>query len=358
MAILSKKRCLLLVGNGFSCGFVNHFGLQQHIDLINILPPPDWLNREQLPISGTGLQKGLWDPTRYPELHSEYSRLQSQGVGRADMFLELCRILSENAAFAVAGKKSLAFDNRSPAMQFRYYLWHLFRRYWLYIKEIAGNLFIEEYPWYDVLHSLCCAFDLTVVSYNYEFILESLLYEIARPGSKLAIKHPIVGCAELLRRRQAGDVVVLKPHGCISHTLPLGGGEGAGLFIVNGLKVNAPNGYRPDYELRNCPSLPDIVPPGHSEGHLGNLDTDVADATRAAFAQADYLVVCGFSGRGPDASELEGFLRCANKVCCVHVGLWKNRDHERSATAMLLRRYSRKYTFVDSSSVALIPFLM
>ena len=275
------------------------------------------------------------------------------------MFLKMCEMLRAKSAFAKntwpadfdggSCNTSIDFHNRTAAIQFRYYLWRLFREYWQRFLASSHTLPIDQFAWYFVLKHLIWVYELTLVSYNYDFLIESMLWDI-----KCHTIHPIVDCVAQMRKRKENDVVVLKPHGCISHAYPIGGAEGAGLCIVVNSKIET---YSVNYNLSDCPSIPDIVPPGHDEAHLANADSDVAQATGLAFEHADILVICGFSSSGPDAIELEGLLRRSKQIPCVHVGLMRFSDHK-GTTATLLKRYSSNYQFVDAGSVGLVPSLL
>ncbi len=346
------KKCVLLIGNGVSRGLIEYFGLQQRIDLVNLLPPPDWIREKVIPLSGSNLKKGLWDESRYPELHRLYNQLLRAGVPPKDIFWGICQALTAMPAFSTTGK-SISYINFTAPVQFRRYLWNLFREYWLHFRSNSQHLPIENYPLYSVLHNLAHAFELTVVSYNYDFLIESLFWWLEK-HRQCQVKCPTVDCVHALKRRTRRDVVILKPHGCISHQSPIGGSEAGELYVVDCTS----HGSTADYSLVNCPSIPDIVPPGHSSSHLADAATDIADATRDAFQYTDCLIVCGFSATGPDADELEMLLQRARRIRVVHIGLWKNKDDCNTNAATLLKKYASEYYFVDSSSVALTPSLL
>lgn len=346
------KKCVLLIGNGFSCGLIEYFGLQQNIDLVNLLPPPDWMREKVIPMSGSNLKKGLWDESRYPELHRLYNQLVLAGTSQKEMFWRICQALTDQPAFSIEGK-SISYVNFTAPVQFRCYLWNLFREYSLYFQSNCQHPPIDNYPLFSVLHTLARLYELTVVSYNYDFWAESLFWWIEKQR-QCRVKCPAVECVHALQRRAIRDVVFLKPHGCISHQSPFGGSEAGEVYVVNCISL----GSGADYNLRSCPSIPDIVPPGHSASHLADAATDIAEATRIAFQHADCLVVCGFSATGPDADELEMLLQRARRVRVVHVGLWKNKDDCNTNAATLLKKYASQYYFVDSSSVAIIPSLL
>jgi hypothetical protein len=89
------------------------------------------------------------------------------------------------------------------------------------------------------------------------------------------------------------------------------------------------------------PAFPDLVPPGHSEIHLADCETDVRSAVEYAIANADALILSGLSARSPDTAEVEGYLKyLRDDTLVLHHG--RNGDEDNPA-GQLLRKYSTNY---------------
>jgi len=261
----------------------------------------------------------------------------------------VCSELARSFAFSVDAHR-ISFTNRHPGLQLRCYLWHLFHLYQETFLNRCGAPPIDDWPWYPVIQCLLRDTRLTIVSYNYECLIETIVSDCF-----YSYFSPPVFCVEQASSRTAEEIVVLKPHGSISHTFPsYGGSEGGGLFVVN----NCDGGWRfarNEIELHECPSFPDLVPPGHSQYHLANYETNVMQAVKHSFAEADFVLLCGFRAAGPDATELEAFLEACNPgTPAAHVGL-RSADDESNSAGNLLRRFCAPYAFFDAAEVQSIP---
>lgn len=208
-----------------------------------------------------------------------------------------------------------------------------------------------DWAWAHLLADLTTHYRLSVVSYNYEFLLERLLMQM-----NLAVlsnpQHHLLDWTWRLQR----EVPVFKPHGSIFHkTLGLIAGSNLWLKKIR-LQECCSNLFSRFEPPAACPSYPDLVPPGHAKEHLANFETDVASAIECAIVDADFVVLCGLSAAAPDTDELDGYLSLlGGRRAAVHVGLRTSSiNDEHNGAGRLLQRYASAYRFF---SVGELPFV-
>jgi hypothetical protein len=133
-------------------------------------------------------------------------------------------------------------------------------------------------------------------------------------------------------------------------------GQNPWLSQITNINIgNIPQGTS-EYPVTNrCVLVPDLVPPGHNEKHLIDMDTDVFPAIIQAIAQCDALILCGLRAGEPDTPEVERYLsHLRDGTPAIHVDLCLD-----TPAGAMLKRYSPSgYHGLDISHVATIHNLV
>lgn len=355
----TRPRCVLVIGNGVSIDFLETFKLSKRVNVQSIIPPPSWVQELEIPMTGSAVVKPLWSEERYPELFLSWQRYF--GSTDSATFQGFCEFGKNEWAFDRPDSNHLtqqypSFSTRSAAMQLRYYLWHLFVTY---DKEVRENLNVDlhqlmQWKWTKLLLELHLRFRLTVVSYNYDFFVEPIFRDLG-----IDYYVPAHNCVQHWIVRDINEVCILKPHGCIAHVSQhIGGGESAGLMIVQ--NFSAPSFSKFVYPpTENCPSLPDLVPPGHYKDHYANSISGVENAVDIAFRDCDVLICGGFSAAGPDKREFAGYCDKLNRVQnLAAIGLKRFNDDKNDASNILkaiAEKRGAQFSFFDSEEILTFP---
>lgn len=353
------KRCVLMVGNGFSISLLKETNLWVKIPIGSLLPPDESV--QYLPfLDDRFAERPLWDEIIWPRLWSEYHLWKASGRGSNkpyDFFAHLAR--THTKVFTHPTSKSIQIlDFADITYELRYYLWQMFRYFDKVWCEEAGWRKVNHWSWYNPLKRLAVESNLTIISFNYDCFLDSTFYFqsefriIDAPGRLLY--HP-KRCCELLGIRQPRDVVLLKPHGSMMR-VPYAGisfGQNPWLWHMSKFHIKSIAQGRTEYPVRNrCGLPPGLVPPGHNEKHLIDMDTDVVPAIGQTIRECDAFILCGLSAGEPDTAEVEKYLsNLRSGTPTIHVDLC----HDTPA-ADLLKRYSPSgYQTLDISRVKTLP---
>ena len=309
------QNCVLVVGNGFSISLLHATDLSDRIVLGSILPPDESVR--YLPFQADRFdERPLWDQAIWPLLWKEYHLWKNSPNSSTEpwaFFGHLAR--THTCIINKPPEKSIKIEDfRHVTYELRYYLWQLFRYYEQIWTAGLGRRQVEAWDWWRPLRYLASNTNLTVISFNYDCFFDSTLYfrgqygVIDKPGRFLF--HP-KKCCEMLGTRQPGDVVLLKPHGSMMWE-PYSGvsfGQNPWISQCTDINIREVKQGRREYPVTNrCVLVPDLVPPGHNEKHLIDMDTDVFQAVPQAIAQCDALVLCGLRAGEPDTAEVERYL--------------------------------------------------
>ena len=363
----SRPRCVLYVGDGFSRSLREHYGVGKEIVTWPLFPPPAHIC--YIPAKSTFPDQfdehtKLADPQLFPALWKSWRDWQKNAAmpAAADAFLAFCTFFAAQERAFESGKSNghshLAFDRGSPGIQLRAYLWNLFKVYDHMFSEAVKRGSLDGWDWWPVIQMLAASTHLTVISYNYDTNIEGLLNTLKHPRFTV----PVSDCVARIREGSQNEIIVLKPHGSIVHSLlsSIHGGPNPwlaseNLFAFTDCKMDSPI----DHSLNWCPILPDLVPPGHDYLHLANYDADIQDGIFEALRNAELLIWCGLSGREPDRSEFTKQLANLRlKTPVLHIGVESTNSQigdDKGEAADLLRASSCIYTFRDKRHVYSIP---
>lgn len=355
------RNCVLVVGNGLSIGLLNSVGLSDKIKLTTLLPPDP--SAIYIPFMDDRFrQRPLWDQEIWPRLWSEYYAWKSSPNGTNniyDFFTFLAN--TQTLLFTDASSNSIKIKEFSHiTFELRYYLWQLFRYHDRIWNDNTGWRLVDKWDWRDVLKRLRADYNLTIISFNYDCFLDSTLYIQGPfgviPAPNQLLYHP-KRCMEIFQIRKPGDVMLLKPHGSMMYN-PYGGlisiGQNPWIDQIEDCEWSDLRGPgRRQYPVSDqCLLVPDLVPPGHNEKHLIDLDTDVVPAINSSISECDVLILCGLRAAEPDKAEVDRYLsnlRYGTPI--LHVDI--NRDNP---AGKILKKYSPTgYKEIEVGEVATIP---
>ncbi len=353
-----KPKIVLIVGNGFSRGFVKHLNLNEEVATSQLIPPPEWVtympfdNDPQVALWAEG--KPLWSPDLFPLLWQDWLKKPAEKSPKEYLKGLYEQYALEEREFLLSSKirGKISFCPRSHrAYQLRAYLFNLFREYERILDKNGSTQGIGGWEWVIVLHILIRYYEITIVSFNYDCIIEKI---ISYPLEEFKVYQPILDfwySKESLAMSRR--VKLLKPHGSMSHRsgtqFNLGSNKWLSEEIDLEYKHNIFVGYVPTFPIREYPTIPDLVPPGHAGDHLFNPQFDFVSTISKEIANCDGLILCGLSASEPDKSEVEGYLQALRKnIPVIHVGLKNGEvDDEMNDAGILLRRYGLYQEFCN-----------
>ena len=356
------RNCVLMVGNGFSISLLRATGMSGKIALGSILPPDN--SARYLPFVDDGFnERPLWDEAIWPLLWKEYHSWETLTDSTTDLYAFFGHLADTRSQFITnRAAKSIEIENfQHITYELRYYLWQLFRYYENIWTTGFGWRNVETWEWWMPIKYLASNVNLTVISFNYDCFFDSTLYfqgqySVINPPGRLLF-HP-KKCVEILRDRRPGDVALFKPHGSMMRS-PYAGisfGQNPWLSRITKFEASDISQGRTEYPVTNrCIFVPDLVPPGHNEKHLIDMDTDVFPAINQAINQCDALILCGLRAGEPDTPEVERYLsNLRDGTLAFHVDL--NLDTPAGA---ILKRYSPTgYHGLEISQIANIHNLI
>ncbi len=343
-----RARLVFVVGDGFTQGYLASRGAAASIPcrMDDLFPAAPCV--EYIPVLHDQLTPGpIWDTSRFPMLLDAWQSASTDAWG----FVTHCA--TTGPINKDLHKAAWSFKTASLEYQLRAYLWHYFRWVNQSLTKIGHDF--TKWNWTGPLDFLARNFNLSCVSYNYDFVLE---HAISTHGAS-PLGCPVEGVVRFYNWLPLGGTLVLKPHGSatfgnFSQFLPLE--DSANLWLEDVVfDRNAGN----DWETTSSPhplyfpTLPDLVPPGHSYQHLSNPMAETRLAAEMFAKGAQIVVVCGLSGRGPDEPEVSSLLGCLSPQCLrFHVGLDRDRN---SPDANGLRAVPDRYYFLHSNEVQNLP---
>ena len=343
-----RPKCVLLVGDGFTQGFVNDEDLGDRIDTRteSLLPPPEYVTYVPEPDDRFG-PGPLWRRELFPLLWDAWHAWTATGKSGFRQYCSELRPLNPDR-----DKGLWTVDSATAAHQLRAYLWHLFRYYDRVIDEHCKVQPIRTWEWPQCLGFLFRNFKTVGISYNYDVLLERCVAGFH--GVKVGSYVDSPPLEVLARGMPAEGFFCLKPHGSLGHVSVPQLFGGSNLWLANfhfdrcmlvGMRT------RFDLALENCPALPDLVPPGQDYRDLCDPDSRVQEAAKLFVGNCHLLIVCGLSGCAPDDKEIAGLLEQTNRNCAVvHIGLAARNDYD-TPVGQHLRSHVDHYEFIDASEL-------
>lgn len=343
-----RAKVLLVVGDGFTQSFLQSQSLASSIPcrMNDLFPAASCV--EYVPVQHDQFTRGpLWDPSKFPSVVNAWN---AGGMNPWDFVSQFAKSGPMNNAVSLG---SWSFKTASPEYQLRAYLWHYFR--WVNEALSQSKHDFSRWKWSAPLSFLANSFNLSCVSYNYDCFLETAVSTLGAVRLGCPVER-VVQFHDCLPER---DTLVLKPHGSATfgnffQMLPRE--DSANLWLEDvAFERNGGNDWETVVRRQHdCfPTLPDLVPPGHSYEHLSNPMSETRLAAELFATLADFVVFCGLSGKGPDEPEVKAFMQKLSPNCIrFHIGL----DADRSTpVAAGLGSASGRYYFVHADDVLDLP---
>jgi len=336
-------RLVLVIDDGFSRSFLHAHGLADQAVTGYLLPPPD---------------SAMYLPGEHDNFTRRPLRLTEQFPRLADSWNKFCdsnpRLTSPREKFRSFCREreseAGSSDRNGPLegtcfydtvdVQFRFYLWFLFKWYNGLIDRAIRNDFNANWPWNAGLKKLAIVFDLAVISFNYDLVCERSLDRYSTGVNQNM---------QALRMKWLFQPAVIKPHGSIALSIGQKGLDrmwGDNPWLGDAVLSASDLGVRFDPSLIRNPFAPDIVPPGHAGKHLWNFRSDATDAAHEAIRSADAVLVCGLSGDEPDTAEVDQLLsQMQGRVPAYQIDLEDGRERP---TTKALKRFSGEFQFFEA----------
>jgi hypothetical protein len=359
-----RPRCVLVLGDGFTQGFLKSQGLDEsvrsrisgHFDNHELLKYEPAQNETRMWERRPWRDAPFWSEIHWPKL---YRRWQDGGFTDAWAFYNA---LAEEQINPTPGAEGV--DQRSIAYELRCYLWHMMRSWqrviWLAIEK-KGH-YDGRWEWFYLLPLLVRKYHLTAVTFNYDEVFRDALFDSTREYPELAgiayrrsISRPI----QYLENLPAETVVSLHVHGSIAHWLEGGFEAAAGEVpnpwltegnVIRGSYSLDSTSYQVDPKLKSgIPYFPSLLPPGHGGTDMGNFTAPWLNASRHArwyIGHADLAIFCGLSGRPPDTGEVRYIVgELKRKTRVYQVGC------ERDVPLTHMLSAHPNYTFIEAASL-------
>jgi len=315
-----RPRCTLILGDGFTQGFLESQGLRNKIrmSINDHFPPPE--NVMYLPVENDCFEKSyLWDLKKWPRLYSLWE--ESHKLAGRDFYSSL----PKSDVNRDKRKGQLSYDTGSVGFELRCYLWHLFRAHHIELMSHINSFDLNKWEWIKPFSMLMSEFALGVASFNYDLLIEFILHEVYRAQ---IIPHDLGVEGDFLRR-PINSIALYKMHGSIAYYLNTGMShmirpranpwlEGS---IYNSNSIG--NAYLDiNTEMRTFPEFPDMVPPGHYGEDKLNPQSAVLPLSKCHINASKLVVFCGLSAAEPDTDEVRELIGAIpSDAVVIQVGL-------------------------------------
>src|SRR5580658_5923005 len=171
-----RPRCVLILGDGFTQGFLHHYGLEGTAPSRVSAHFPSPAGKPYFPVPGDrfGTEPSeLWDARKWDDLFKAWDRL---GGGDPYGFYQRCA--SERISSTV-NQGTWSFNTGSLAYQLRAYLWHFFVSFQRVIdKDLIDRPLLfasDSWLWSRLIKLLDTDFRLAVVTFNYDLVAKRII---------------------------------------------------------------------------------------------------------------------------------------------------------------------------------------
>lgn len=295
---LWKKKTVFIVGNGLSIDLLNRSSLNKnawdlsnffkHGDLVPVPPQlvkTNFLSQKYLPY--------LWEAGARPNTSKEDSD---------EIFERLVSLASIALNYRHLNFPSM-YQCLNPYQDLLYFI----RYKMIYYKRLAeGRIDYENWPWIKFIKDLSVDHSITIINYNYDIWLEQALTINKIPFHRAPIE----------KRKDAGELEVIKPHGSIDQKQQLSISKVMNFPLKNLIIENQSNITEiiPQENLDEIVHQVDLIPPMGTSND-GRVDTfcnwsnAAHEAALTACKNALHVVFAGLSYYFPDRAELNDLFR-------------------------------------------------
>jgi NAD-dependent SIR2 family protein deacetylase len=191
----------------------------------------------------------------------------------------------------------------------------------------------EDLGWYEAFARILCGSDSFVLSFNYDLVLEEVLWWRTGCGEDYYLSFDEVRVSPLARRPKR-HIPLLKLHGSVSFLWCM-----ECHFSVNRYSHTMSGAYE-ETPCPRCTSrlLPLLIPPTYRKAvEFGPVLHSLWAKADKLFEEADRLIVCGFSFSPPDSDFRKRFLHALKQNKKLKEVIIVNHDHAtcRSIAALL-----------------------
>ncbi len=335
-----SKKLFLVLGNGFTIDFLKHIGQVDDIDVINL-----FRRGAEVPWPATGIPgflsfkhcPNLWTLGARPNMNTE------EAMSLIEEIITCVHVYVSRKKLEGIGSHRTTNIYLHAYFELIQYIRHLFA---FYDSQMKGRMDDAiEWPWLQFIkqaNESPCYSEITIVTYNYDVLLENLLNEFEIP-----FKVGIVGSDKVGNAK----IKILKPHGSIS-------------FLHNQKNDKDLYGIKYDQKIQDA-SIDDLsvgygdlddnylisalIPPaGDSERFKHIWSSPIrAEAKRRVdeLSKDDEMIICGLSYWHVDRSELdELFTGCDPSLDVTMV----NPNPPRTLDAVLTSMFSNFVTYPNS----------
>lgn len=337
------KKLFMVIGNGFSIDFLNHIGLADEIDVINL-----FRHGTEVPWPTTGVP-GFLSFKHCPHLWNLGAR---PNMKADDAMLLIEDIITCVNVYASKEKKNPVGHDYRPNDIYIYaykellqYLKHLFIFYDKKVSSISENS--ETWPWLQFIkhaHESDYYSDVVIVTYNYDIWLERLLKKFSIP-----FNIGLVG-----DNNPDSKITILKPHGSISfiHKQVMDK-DSYSIKLDNELLDGSSDEFTVNYEnLDNNYLVSALIPPAGESSRFNHTWASQIRGTAkhkaAKLDKNDEMIICGLSYWHVDRAELDELLVSCDPLLNV---IMVNPNPQRTINAVLTSVFSNFVTYSGSATL-------
>lgn len=347
------NRLFVILGNGFSIDFLNHFSsiddsIKGKIDVCNLFRLGDSINPPWTNSPGFlsfKITPELWKlGARTTISTKESAALIEEIITCANMYFDfICKPKQQEKRLKMQEDEHLYLKAYSELLS---YLRHLF----IYYNELVSQKSLENFvqsdsswgwlKFFKKIHMEKKFERIVFVTYNYDIWLERLLTIFDIPYSIYGFDNP-----------QDSIVEIIKPHGSISFVPQEESLSNYGINYSLNFEDLPLEDFKIQFENLDSASHGAMIPPAGDSGRLHNTDTwaktlrERAEEAAKAIESNDNVILCGLSYGYVDRKELDGILLNLNQECNF---TFINPNPPRDLNAVLMTIF-RNYVLLSSS---------
>lgn len=382
-----RARCALVIGDGFTQGFLRYNGIHTEIPctISDLIPASDQIH--YLPTQGDIFDDNVFfTQDKWPQIF----KLFEEGLSGVDFFKQVSKQkINPNYQNGL-----WSLNNNTIGYELRCYLWHYFRSIHKALFE-GNHKFNLKYEWYNILKTILEKFFLQVISFNYDFVLPfmidhtSLLYAPYTFNKRLygLYQFPVeMSYDYYMNFYDINAIPMIYIHGSwvnqvhfpfpnmiippryikkYNSDIEIMGNviDGGSMASIEGFFANPwilekfifENNYistassKVDLDPKTFPMFADIIPPGFQGKDRYNPYSTATMTSKRILQSAELIIICGLSGREPDTEEVKDLLdSITNKPHVMHIGL--EDDKNNPVVEILHTLPDLKYQFFDAST--------